>query len=138
MDLIDTPHPNAKKVLIEHNYEIATYIKKDSENIKGVAKDLIQIDVLLSFLPFAWVNGYLIQLDLSDLAEKIRTIQRCEVNFFCRDFFWLAEGDLSRVFSRGNPVPCYPNMHFPQEIERIKIVAVDTVFANEKITQLKN
>ena len=44
MDLIDTPNPNAKKVLIEHNYEIATYIKKDSVNIKGVAKDLIEID----------------------------------------------------------------------------------------------
>ena len=48
MDLIDTPNPNAKKVLIKHNYEIATYLKKDSENIKGVAKDLIEIDGVLS------------------------------------------------------------------------------------------
>ena len=48
MELIDTPNPNAKKVLIEHDYEIATYIKKESENIKGVAKDLIEIDGILS------------------------------------------------------------------------------------------
>ena len=48
MDLIDTPNPNAKKVLIEHSYEIASYIKKDSENIGGVAKDLIEIDGILS------------------------------------------------------------------------------------------
>jgi len=48
MELIDTPNPNAKKVLVEHNYEIATYIKKDSENIEGVAKDLIEIDGILS------------------------------------------------------------------------------------------
>ena len=48
MELIDTPNPKAKKVLIEHDYEIATYIKKESENIKGVAKDLIEIDGILS------------------------------------------------------------------------------------------
>jgi len=48
MDLIDTPNPNAKKVLIEHDYEIATYIKKESENIIGVAKDLIEVDGILS------------------------------------------------------------------------------------------
>jgi len=48
MDLIDTPNPNAKKVLIEHDYEIAIYIKKESENIIGVAKDLIEIDGILS------------------------------------------------------------------------------------------
>jgi hypothetical protein len=48
MDLIDTPNPNAKKILIGHGYEIATYIKKDSKNIEGVAKDLIEIDGILS------------------------------------------------------------------------------------------
>jgi hypothetical protein len=51
MDLIDTPNPNAKKVLIEHDYEIATYIKKESENIIGVAKDLIEVDGILSIFP---------------------------------------------------------------------------------------
>ena len=34
-------------------------------------------------------------------------------------------------FRRGNPVPCYPNMHFPREIERIQTVAVDTVFCDQ-------
>ena len=48
MNLIDTPNPNAKKVLIEHDYEIATYIKKESENIIGVVKDLIEVDGILS------------------------------------------------------------------------------------------
>ena len=48
MNLIDTPNPNAKKVLIEHDYEIATYIKKESENIIGVAKDLIEVEGILS------------------------------------------------------------------------------------------
>ncbi len=44
MELIDTPNPNAKKILIEHNYEIATYINKDSEDVDGVAQLLIEIN----------------------------------------------------------------------------------------------
>ena len=48
MDLIDTPNPSAKKILIEHDYEIAIYIEKDNEDVKGVAKDLIAIDGILS------------------------------------------------------------------------------------------
>ena len=48
MELIDTPNPSAKKILIEHSYEIATYIKKDDQNIKGVAKYLIEIDGIAS------------------------------------------------------------------------------------------
>ena len=48
MDLIDTPNPSAKKILIEHDYEIAPYIEKDNEDVKGVAKDLIAIDGILS------------------------------------------------------------------------------------------
>jgi len=34
MELIDTPNPNAKKILVEHDYEIATYINQDSRNIE--------------------------------------------------------------------------------------------------------
>ncbi len=48
MDLIDTPNPNAKKILIDHDYEVATYIKKDSQNIEGVAKNLIEIKGIVS------------------------------------------------------------------------------------------
>ena len=48
MDLIDTPNPSAKKILIDHSYEVAIYINKDSQNIKGVAKDLIDVDGIIS------------------------------------------------------------------------------------------
>ena len=44
MELIDTPNPNAKKILIDHDYEIATYINKDSNNVEGIAKKLIEIN----------------------------------------------------------------------------------------------
>ena len=44
MELIDTPNPNAKKILIEHNYEVATYINKDSEDVDGVARLLTEIN----------------------------------------------------------------------------------------------
>ena len=37
-----------QKVLIEHDYEIATYIKKESENIIGVGKKDLNIDGILS------------------------------------------------------------------------------------------
>ena len=43
MELIDTPNPNAKKILIDHGYEIATYINQDSSNVEGIAKKLIEI-----------------------------------------------------------------------------------------------
>ena len=44
MDLIDTPNPNAKKIIIDHDYEVAIYINKESQNVDGVAKQLIEID----------------------------------------------------------------------------------------------
>jgi len=44
MDFIDTPNPNAKKILIEHNYEIAKYFNKDTVNVKGVAEKLIKVN----------------------------------------------------------------------------------------------
>ena len=44
MELIDTPNPNAKKILVDHDYEIATYINHDSNNVEGIAKKLIQIN----------------------------------------------------------------------------------------------
>jgi len=43
MELMDTPNPNAKKILIEHNYEVATYINNESEDVSGVAQLLIEI-----------------------------------------------------------------------------------------------
>ena len=44
MELIDTPNPNAKKVLVEHDYEIAIYINKENQEVGGIAKQLIEID----------------------------------------------------------------------------------------------
>ena len=44
MDLIDTPNPNAKKILIEHDYEIAIYINNDNDKVGGVAKQLMEIE----------------------------------------------------------------------------------------------
>ena len=43
MELIDTPNPNAKKILVDHEYEIAIYINQDSSNLAGIAKKLIEI-----------------------------------------------------------------------------------------------
>ena len=44
MNLIDTPNPNAKKILVEHNYEIAIYINKDDQEVGGIAKQLIEVN----------------------------------------------------------------------------------------------
>ena len=44
MELIDTPNPNAKKILVEHDYEIAIYINKENQEVGGIAKHLIEID----------------------------------------------------------------------------------------------
>ena len=44
MDLIDTPNPNAKKILIDHDYEIASYINKENVDDGGVARLLIEIN----------------------------------------------------------------------------------------------
>ena len=48
MELIDTPNPNAKKVMINHDYEIAINFEKGSSDIEGVAKDLIEVDGVVS------------------------------------------------------------------------------------------
>jgi len=48
MELIDTPNPNAKKILVDHDYEIATYINQGSDDVDGVARDLIGIDGVAS------------------------------------------------------------------------------------------
>ena len=48
MELIDTPNPNAKKILVDHNYEIAIYIDQDLSNAEGLAKDLIGINGIAS------------------------------------------------------------------------------------------
>ena len=44
MDLIDTPNPNAKKIIVDHDYEIAIYINKENIQAEGVAELLIEIN----------------------------------------------------------------------------------------------
>ena len=51
MELIDTPNPNAKKILVDHDYEIATYIKLNSSMLKESLKNLLKLTVLIPFLP---------------------------------------------------------------------------------------
>ena len=48
MELIDTPNPNAKKILVDHEYEIAIYIDQDSSSSEGLAKNLVEIDGVAS------------------------------------------------------------------------------------------
>ena len=48
MELIDTPNPNAKKVIVNHDYEIAINIEKGNSDTKGVAKDLIEVEGVIS------------------------------------------------------------------------------------------
>ena len=44
MELIDTPNPNAKKILVDHDYEIAIYINKENTEDVGIGKLLIEIE----------------------------------------------------------------------------------------------
>ena len=48
MELIDTPNPNAKKIIFNHDYEVAIYIEKGNSDTKGVAKDLIEVEGVIS------------------------------------------------------------------------------------------
>ena len=48
MELIDTPNPNARKIIVDHDYEISTYINQDSSDIDGLAKKLLEINGVAS------------------------------------------------------------------------------------------
>ena len=80
MDLIDTPNPNAKKVLVEHDYEIAIYINKESQEISGVAKQLIEVDGVESiftgpgFLTLTKAEDGYWNIINSDILNKFDTI----------------------------------------------------------------
>ncbi len=43
MELIDTPNPNAKKIMYNHGLEIASYIQNNSNDIKKELKDILNI-----------------------------------------------------------------------------------------------
>ena len=70
-----------------------------------------------------------VELELLGLEDKKSSASWSE--FFLRRFFLIKGRWFMAVLSRGNPVPCYPNMHFLAEIERSKSVAVDTFFCDQ-------
>ena len=51
--------------------------------------------------------------------------------FFFQRCFLIKGRWFITVLSRGNPVPCCPNMHFQEEIERTLNVAVDTIYCDQ-------
>jgi len=44
MDLIDTPNPNAKKIIIQHNYEVAIYLDEESKVEGDKIWNLLEIE----------------------------------------------------------------------------------------------
>tara|TARA_B100000524_G_scaffold29048_1_gene14524 strand:- start:645 stop:887 length:243 start_codon:yes stop_codon:yes gene_type:complete len=80
MDLIDTPNPNAKKILIDHDYEIATYINKETVDDGGLAKLLIEINGIDSvfagpgFLTVTREENYSWESINNDILNKFDTI----------------------------------------------------------------
>ena len=44
MNLVDTPNPNAKKILVNHSYEVAQYISKGNKEVGGVAQLLFEVN----------------------------------------------------------------------------------------------
>ena len=80
MDLIDTPNPNAKKILIDHDYEIATYINKETVDDGGVARLLIEINGIdsvfagPSFLTVTRKENFSWESINNDILNKFDTI----------------------------------------------------------------
>ena len=44
MDLIDTPNPNAKKIIIQHNYEVAIYLDEENKVEDDKIWNLLKIE----------------------------------------------------------------------------------------------
>ena len=44
MDLIDTPNPNAKKIIIQHNYEVAIYLDENKKDESDKIWNLLEVD----------------------------------------------------------------------------------------------
>ena len=87
-----------------------------------------------------WCNAFLLAFCLSKrifnsagldwLGLDARNNSALWSEFFLQRLFLIKGRWFITFLSRGNPVPCYPNMHSPEGNERSWIVAVDTVFAN--------
>ena len=44
MDLIDTPNPNAKKIIIQHKYEVAIYLDENKKDQSDKIWNLLEVD----------------------------------------------------------------------------------------------
>ena len=93
-------------------------------------------DWCISFLwAFCLSNRIFNSIGLVWLGLEERNNSALWSEFFLQMLFLIKRSWFITFLSRGNPVPCCPNMHFPREIERKKSVAVDTIFTNEENTQ---
>ena len=70
-----------------------------------------------------------VELEWLGLEDRNNSALWSEV--FLRRLFLIKGRWFITFLGRGNPVPCYLNMHFPEEIERTKSVAVDTVLCDQ-------
>ena len=83
---------------------------------------------IASLLVFCLRNLIFNSVELEWLGLEDKNNSALWSEFFLQRLFLIKGRWFIAFLCRGNPVPCYPNMHFQKEIERIKIVAVDTVF----------
>ena len=83
------------------------------------------------FLVFCLRNRIFNSLGLEWLGLEDKNNSALWSEFFLQRFFLIKGRWFITFISRGNPVPCYPNMHFHAEIERIKSVAVDTLLHDQ-------
>ena len=70
-----------------------------------------------------------VELEWLGLEDRNNSALWSEV--FLQRLFLIKGRWFIKFLGRGNPVPCYLNMHFPEEIERTKSVAVDTVLCDQ-------
>jgi hypothetical protein len=83
-------------------------------------------------ISFLWIfclsNRIFNSIGLVLLGLEERNNSALWSEFFLQMLFLIKRSWFITFLSRGNPVPCCPNMHFPREIERKKSVADDTNF----------
>ena len=78
-------------------------------------------------LTFCLSNRIFNSIGLVWLGLEERNNSALWSEFFLQMLFLIKRSWFITFLSRGNPVPCCPNMHFPREIERNRSVAVDTI-----------
>ena len=82
-------------------------------------------------LTFCLSNRIFNSIGLVWLGLEERNNSALWSEFFLQMLFLIKGRWFITFLSRGNPVPCCPNMHFLEEIERTKSVAVDTIYIDQ-------